>query len=111
MTEIKFIAQELHKCFEGDAWHGPAVRDVLDSVSPEQAAAKPIADAHSIWELALHIVAWVEHSRHAIDGRPLPLQLDTPEDWPRISGTDPEAWKQTQAHVFDSAKEMVKAIE
>ncbi|MFL6298991.1 MAG: DinB family protein [Terriglobales bacterium] len=111
MTELKFIAEQLHKAFEGDPWHGPAVRDVLDGVSAEQAAAKPIPDAHSIWELALHIAAWVEHSRHAIDGRPLPLQLDTPEDWPRISGTDGEAWKQTQANVFNSAKQMVRAIE
>src|SRR5256885_3965635 len=111
MTETKFIAQELHKSFEGNAWHGSSVRDVLEGVSAEQAAAKPIPDAHNIWELALHIAAWVEHSRHAIDGKPLPLQLDTPEDWPRISGTDAEAWKQTHGHVFDSAKEMVKAIE
>lgn len=111
MTETKFIAQELHKCFEGDAWHGPSVRDVLDGVLAEQAAAKPIADAHSIWELALHIGAWVEHSRHAIDGRPLPLQLDTPEDWPRVSGTDAAAWKQTYEHVFEAGNAMVKAIE
>jgi uncharacterized damage-inducible protein DinB len=111
MTVRKFIAHELHKAFEGDAWHGPSVRDVLDGVSAEQAAAKPIADGHSIWDLALHIAAWVEHSRHAIDGKPLPLQLDTPEDWPPIAGTDPEAWNKTLARVFDSAKDMVKAIE
>src|SRR3954468_19301728 len=111
MTELKFIAEQLHKSFEGDAWHGPRVRDVLDGVSAEQAAAKPIADAHSIWELALHIAVWVEHSRHAIDGRPLPLQLDTPEDWPRVSGTDTAAWKQTYEHVFEAGNAMAKAIE
>jgi uncharacterized damage-inducible protein DinB len=111
MTELKFISTELRKAFEGDAWHGPSVRDVLGGVSAEQAAAKPIPDAHSIWELALHIAAWVEHSRHAIDGRPLPLQLDTPEDWPRISGTDSVAWEKTLSHIFDSAKDMVNAIE
>src|SRR5207302_7895761 len=111
MTETKFMSQELHKCVEGDAWHGPSVKDVLDGVTAGQAAAKPIADAHSIWDLALHIAAWVEHSRHAIDGKPLPLQLDTPEDWPRISGTDAAAWKETQDRVFDSAKELARAIE
>src|SRR5438874_9811863 len=111
MTETNFIADELKKAFEGDAWHGPSVREVLDGVSAEQAARKPITDAHSIWELALHIAAWVEHSRHAIDGKPLPLELNTPEDWPRIAGTDPDAWNKTLARVFDSAKDMVKAIE
>lgn len=111
MTETKFIADQLHKAFEGDAWHGPSVRDVLDGVSAEQAVAKPIAGSHSIWELALHIAAWVEHSRHAVDGKPLPLELDTPEDWPRVSGTDPAAWKQTLNQVFESGKALVKAIE
>jgi uncharacterized damage-inducible protein DinB len=111
MTETKFIAQELHKCFEGDAWHGPSVRDVLKGVSTEQAAAKPIPDVHSIWELALHIAAWVDHARGAIDGKPLPLELNTPEDWPRVSGSDAAAWKETEHRVFDSGKGLVKAIE
>jgi uncharacterized damage-inducible protein DinB len=111
MTELRFIADQLHKAFEGDAWHGPSVRDVLDGVSAGQAAIKPIPDGHSIWELTLHIAAWVEHSRRAIDGSPLPLQLDTPEDWPRVSGSDEGAWKQTQERAFDSAKDLVKAIE
>ena len=111
MTETKFIADQLRKAFEGDAWHGPSVRDVLDGVSAEQAAAKPVPDAHSIWELALHIAAWVEHSRHAIEGKPLPLELDTPDDWPRVSGTDLAAWKQTHHQVFESGKMLVKAIE
>jgi uncharacterized damage-inducible protein DinB len=111
MTETKFIADQLHKAFEGDAWHGPSVREVLDGVSGEQAAAKHVHAAHNIWELAMHIAAWVEHSRHAIDGKPLPLELDTPEDWPRVSGTDPAAWKQTRNQVFESGKALVKAIE
>jgi len=111
MTETKFIADQLHKAFEGDAWHGPSVREALDGVTAEQAAAKPIPEAHSIWELALHIAAWVEHSRHAIDGKPLPLQLDTPEDWPRVAGTDPAAWKQSYNQVFESGKALVNAIE
>lgn len=111
MTETKFIAEQLRKAFEGDAWHGPSVREALDGVTAEQAAAKPIPEAHSIWELALHIAAWVEHSRHAIDGKPLPLQLDTPEDWPRVAGTDPAAWKQSYNQVFESGKALVKAIE
>ena len=111
MTETRFISEQLHKAFEGDAWNGPSVRETLDGVSAEQAAAKPIAGSHSIWELALHLAVWVEHSRHAIDGKPLPLELDTPEDWPRVSGTDPAAWKQTRNQVFESGKALVKAIE
>jgi len=27
-------------------------------VTAEQAAAKPLANAHSIWELTLHVAAW-----------------------------------------------------
>src|SRR5437764_6919973 len=55
MNEVERILDQLKRAFEGNAWHGPAVEEVLADVTAEQAAAKPIPDAHSIWELTLHI--------------------------------------------------------
>ena len=50
MTEIERISNQLKRAFEGEAWHGPAVLQVLKEVTATQAAAKPIPKAHSIWE-------------------------------------------------------------
>ncbi len=52
------IADQLSRAFDGNAWHGPALLELLADIDAATAAAKPLADAHSIWELVLHVAAW-----------------------------------------------------
>ena len=52
------IADQLRRAFLRDAWHGPAVLELLADVDAETAAARPIPSVHSIWELVLHIAVW-----------------------------------------------------
>ena len=54
------IADQLRRAFYGSAWHGPAVLELLKDVDAATAAAKPLAEVHSIWELVLHIAVWDE---------------------------------------------------
>jgi uncharacterized damage-inducible protein DinB len=56
--ESILIAEQLRRAFEGDAWHGPAVLELLEDVDAATAAGKPLAETHSIWELVLHIAVW-----------------------------------------------------
>jgi uncharacterized damage-inducible protein DinB len=58
VSEAARIADQLRRAFDGSAWHGPALLELLKDVDAAMAAARPIADAHSIWELVLHIAAW-----------------------------------------------------
>lgn len=55
--EIKNIHDLLRRTFEKHAWHGPAVKEVLESITPEQAQ-KRLPDSHSIIELVTHMTAW-----------------------------------------------------
>jgi len=57
-SEAERIADQLRRTFEGSAWHGPALLELLADVNAVTAAAKPLANVHSIWELVLHIEAW-----------------------------------------------------
>src|SRR5262245_6204515 len=57
-SEASRIAEQLRRAFYGSAWHGPAVLELLEDVNAKRAAARPLADVHSIWELVLHIEAW-----------------------------------------------------
>jgi hypothetical protein len=66
------IADQLKRAFEGDAWHGPAVLEVLQGVTARAAASKPIPGAHSIWELVLHIAAWDGVIRRRMEGCSFP---------------------------------------
>ncbi|MEO8434232.1 MAG: hypothetical protein ABI596_05010 [Pyrinomonadaceae bacterium] len=53
MTETERILDQLERVYEGEAWHSPSVRETLEGVSAEKAAARTVPGAHSIWELAI----------------------------------------------------------
>src|SRR5690349_1614814 len=68
MGEVRRINDQLRRAFEGQAWHGPSLIELLSDVTAEQAAAKPVPAAHSIWELVLHIEFWEEVARRRVEG-------------------------------------------
>jgi uncharacterized damage-inducible protein DinB len=78
--EARRLEDQIRRALEGEAWHGPSVLESLAGVSAEQAAARPIPGAHSIWELVLHLSSdyVLVLRRLAGDGRP----FSPAEDWP-----------------------------
>jgi uncharacterized damage-inducible protein DinB len=90
-TEARRIADQLERSFEGDAWHGSSVSEILCCVSAEQAAERPIPDAHSIWEIVRHMSVWQRTVRERLQGRPIP-SLPDDEDWPPIADISDRAW-------------------
>lgn len=94
MTEVERIKDQLRRAFTGEAWHGPSVMELLANVSAAEAASYPVKGAHSIWELALHIGAWVNAGRRRLHGDR--AELDDNEDWPAVPAANEEAWRDCQ---------------
>ena len=92
MSEIQRIVDQLQRAFEGNAWHGPSVKEVLAGVPADRAAAKPLAAAHGIWELVHHIAAWEAIVRRRIEGEVI-VEVADEEDWPRVADTSEAAWR------------------
>ena len=92
-SEIDRLDEQLRRALEGEAWHGPSVLESLAGLSAAQAASRPIADAHSIWELVLHLASDYDLvlRRLAGDGRP----YTAAEDWPACPAPTEENWQQT----------------
>jgi uncharacterized damage-inducible protein DinB len=93
MNQIELIADQLQHAYTGEAWHGPSLLELLNGVTADQALARPVAGAHSIWELTMHIGAWMCACRRRLAGDP--AKLTSQEDWPAINGSSPVAWRQT----------------
>lgn len=91
MSELNRIENQLKKAFEGGAWHGPAVIEILNGVDAKTAAAHPIPGAHSIWELVLHIAAWEGACLRRLNGDR--AQLPDEEDWPAVADTSEKNWQ------------------
>jgi len=89
-NEVTRIEDQLKRAFEGDAWHGPALMEALQGVTAARAAARPLAGAHSIWEIVLHVAAWEDVVRRRLGGEP--VSLSDAEDWPAAGDTGDAAW-------------------
>ena len=109
-TECLRIADQLRRAFEGNAWHGPALRELVSGMTAEQAVARPIKVAHSVWELLLHIEAWELVALNAMKGIPMP-HLPPEQDFPVVRDESGEAWSSLMASVFATNEEMAQAIE
>lgn len=90
MSEIQRIKDQLRRASEGPAWHGPSLKELVSDVTAERAAARPLAGAHTIWEIVLHIAAWNEGARLRLAGER--AELSTEEDWPPVTDTSEGAW-------------------
>lgn len=92
MSEIKRIHDQLRRAFEGTAWHGPSLKEILADISSDKAAANPIPGLHSIWEIVLHITAWDGIVKRRLGGEI--VEPSDQEDWPAIQDRSDQAWGQ-----------------
>jgi uncharacterized damage-inducible protein DinB len=107
-TELERLEEQLERVLEGEAWHGPSVLEVLDGVSAHQAAAHPIAGAHSIWELVLHLCSDYELVLRRLggDGRP----LTGAEGWPTVPESSAGNWGESTRVLKQLNAELRRAI-
>ena len=92
MSEVRRINNQLRRAFAGEAWHGPSLMELLADVQAERAARKPIAGAHSIWELVLHIAFWEEVSRLRAEGDDTEYQDE--DGLFTVTDSSEEAWQE-----------------
>jgi uncharacterized damage-inducible protein DinB len=108
MNEIERIIDELQREHSGEAWHGPSLRQILKGITAAQAAARPIAAGHSIWELLLHVTAWKNEVRERLTGK---AASDPAEgDWPPVGDTSDDRWRQALASLERAHTELVAGI-
>lgn len=105
MSQIDNLLDELKRVHYGEAWHGPALCEVLSGVSAQQAAQRPLPNAHSIWGLVLHIGAWEKVMLCRLQGH----VTDEPEegDFPPVTDTSEEAWTQTLTWLNSTHEELL----
>ncbi len=110
MGEVARIGSQLKRASEGGAWHGPALLELLADVSAAQAASRPLAGAHSIWEIVLHVAAWQGFAVRALEGEPMPTDLPEAENWPLVADASEAAWRAAVAEVGEVNRRLRRAL-
>ncbi len=107
-TESEGITEQLRRAFYGDAWHGPAVLELLSDVDAETAAARPIPNVHSIWELVLHIAVWDRVACRRLAGEKCQPTGDA--NFPPVTKVNAVAWRKAVAETKRAHDVFVKTV-
>ena len=83
--ELKTLIKTLQHTYEKNAWHGPAVKEVLENVTATDAL-KRLPNSHSIIELVAHMTAWRIFVVKKLQGNTEykvtdEMNFPTPTDW------------------------------
>jgi len=107
--EAALLANHIKRTVTGPMWHGNALAELLEGVTPDQAAARPVPGAHSIWEIVRHVTAWAEivrartHGQRIADPRP-------EEDWPPVGGTSAAEWSAAVERLREAHRELAHDV-
>jgi len=105
---LEHFREQFQRAHGGQPWYGPSRHEVLAGVSPQQAAARPIPGAHSIWELVLHMTAWTREVTRRIAGAS--PKLPPEGDWPKVAMISPESWEAALAALDQAHQELLYQI-
>lgn len=105
LTETARIADQLHRAYVGPAWHGPSLNEILSGVTESQASNRPIPGAHNIWELVLHITAWLRIARERLSAESV-RAIPPEEDWPPVAG----AWADALAELDTAVRALEEGV-
>lgn len=102
------LLADLRRIYEGNAWHGPSVLDAIRGVTAMQAGARPVPNAHSIYELTHHIAAWMGETTSRLQGKPPGNPADG--DFPPRTAVDEAAWADVRTRLERRQAELLEAI-
>jgi hypothetical protein len=108
MNESQRLADQVTRALNGDAWHGPSWREVLEGVTREAALHRPIPEAHTIAEILLHATTWHDVVRRRLEGET--PEVSDAEDWPVASFTDEAGWSAAVARLYESGSALAATI-
>ena len=108
MDEIARIADQLARAFDGDPWYGSNTFDVLQGLTPRQAAHRPLPQAHTIWEIALHVTSW---NREVLRRLRTGVARDPEDgDWPAQPTATEENWRWTCDRLEQSFRDLLAEV-
>src|SRR5882724_2499100 len=107
-TQSALLADQIRRAFDGEAWHGDSVLEILADVDAATAAAHPIKNAHSIWELVLHIACWDDVTITRARGKA--MMPPDEQNFPPVKDPSEAAWKKAVEHLKKTHGQLVETV-
>lgn len=107
-SEVRRISALIKSCFNGPAWHGPAVLETLKEVQFHQLGRR-INDSHNIIELVNHMASWKVFIIKKLEGD---AEFDVVGDFnfTKIDTPTEEDWKNAQKRLKTIHEELMDKL-
>lgn len=110
-SELTKIVDNLETVFRGDAWHGPSVMEVMNSLPAHAVDKKHPISKHTIAQLIFHMLAWRRFIIEKIDGN-IHYQLESDDqNWGTELETSAKEWPTLKSNLIENQKKLVAALE
>jgi uncharacterized damage-inducible protein DinB len=111
--ELEKIIENLDTVFRGDAWHGPSMMEIINSLPVKAVDQKHGLSKRTIAQLMFHLLAWRKFIIEKLDEN-IHYQLETEEqNWGTPTETSAENWpkliqelKETQEVLLDKLENL-----
>jgi len=108
MNEMERILDQMERIHVGNPWTNRPFTTLLEAVTHIQAAAKPIEDSHSIWEIVLHLITAQELIVDLVRGEMRPYEPG--DEWPAVIDASDAAWQETVDRFFAGDAEVREVV-
>ena len=93
MSDVERILKHYDGVLNGNAWHGDPVWQILDGISAQQAAARPLPSVHTIWEIVMHMIFWEDVVTQRLAGKRAGLVEEL--NFPAMPAVTEDNWHKT----------------
>ena len=108
MNELASHLKQMQRAFEGESWHGPALLEALNGVDSHMAKRHHVHGVHSIWEIALHTVAWKRAVTHWLEGQE--FTVADADNFPSPEEGDETEWTHVQNELKVAQAELLAVV-
>jgi uncharacterized damage-inducible protein DinB len=108
MDPIERIVDQMERAHVGDPWTDVPLVSLLEDLTHEEAAAKPIPGSHSIWEIVLHLGTAQELIVDLVRGTSRPYEPG--DEWPPVGEPTKEAWDAARARFREGEAEVRSVV-
>lgn len=108
-TETRRIKEMLIQIYEGEAWHGPSIKNILENTSLDIAAQR-LSGSHNIIEMVRHMVIWREFVIARLDGDDA-FDVIADENWTHVDELQAFAWFEAKEKLEKSQERLLTLLD
>jgi len=110
-AELRLLLRLIDQGFDHAAWHGPTLGGAIRGLGAKEAAWRPGARRHNVWEIVLHTAYWKYAVRRRLTGGDLGAFPRSPSNWPAPpSVLDQRHWRADVRLLKEEHRQLRRAV-